>query len=147
MVTVHMVCSLLSYVAFLSAFVCGILFLIQERQLKRKRMGWLFHSLPSLGTLDRVNFMAIGAGFGLLSMGMVFGFLGVRAMFGTWWTHDPKVYCSLVLWVSYMLLWLVRVRATLRGRRVALLSVLGFSFLLFTFIGSTWLLPSWHAYL
>ena len=146
MVLVHMICSLLSYVAFLIAFVCGVLFLIQERQLKRKKMGMLFHQLPSLGTLDRMNFLAIGLGFWLLSIGVACGFFGVEVLMGRWWTGDPKEYLALILWLSYFVLWLIRLRATLRGRRVALLSILGFSLVLFTFVGANRLVPSMHPY-
>ena len=147
MVILHMVCSLLSYVAFLIAFVSGLLFLIQERQLKRKRMGVLFHRLPSLETLERVNFLAVGVGFALLTIGVGFGFVGARLVLGRWWRGDPKEYLTLALWLSYLGLWVVRWRATLRGRRVALLSVLGFSLVLFTFVGAKGLLHSWHPYL
>lgn len=147
MIVAHTVCSLLSYGAFLMAFITAMLFLIQERQLKRKRMGMLFHRLPSLEALDRVNFVAIGIGFGLLSIGLALGFLGAKTLLGHWWTGDPKEYLTVALWGSYLTLWLVRLRATLRGRRVALLSILGFSLVLFTFLGVTRLLPTWHAYL
>ena len=144
MVIVHMLCSLLSYVAFLVACVSGTLFLIQEQQLKRKRMGLLFRRLPSLERLDRLNFFAIGIGFFLLSFGVACGLIGTKVLLGRWWMGDAKEYLTLVLWLSYCVLWLVRLRSTLRGRRVALLSILGFSFVLFTFIGASWLMPSWH---
>ena len=145
MVIVHMVCSLLSYVAFLAAFISGVLFLLQERQLKRKTMGLLFHRLPSLEALDRINFLAISIGFGLLSIGVVFGLVGADVLLGRWWTGDPKTSATLILWGLYLGLWLVRLRATLRGRRVALLSVLGFSLVVFTFLGMSRLSP--HPYL
>jgi len=147
MVLLHMTCSLLSYVAFLIAFLAGLLFLIQERQLKHKQMGWLFRRLPALRTLDRINVIAIGAGFCLLSLGVVLGVWGARALLGDWWRWDPKETLTLVLWASYLVLWLVRLRATLRGRKVALLSILGFTLVLFTFVGVSRWLPTWHAYL
>jgi len=147
MVVVHTVCSLLSYAAFLVAFLSGALFLIQERQLKHKHMGALFHRLPALGTLDRINFAAIGAGFGLLSLGVLFGVLGSRRLLGSWWRWDPKELLTLLLWASYLVLWFVRLRATLRGRKIALLSILGFTLVLFTFLGVSRWLPTWHAYL
>ena len=147
MVLAHTVLSLLSYVAFLVGFVSGLLFLIQERQLKRKHMGVVFRRLPALGTLDRLNFLAIGIGFGLLTLGVVFGICGSRRLRGTWWNWDPKELLTLVLWASYLVLWLVRLRATLRGRKIALLSILGFTLVLFTFLGVSRWLPTWHAYL
>jgi ABC-type uncharacterized transport system permease subunit len=146
MVFVHTLCSLLSYGAFLMAFIAGVLFLIQERQLKHKRMGWLFHRLPSLVVLDRVNFLAIGIGFGLLTAGLFCGIVGMRLLLGRWWVGDPKASLALLMWAAYCVLWLVRLRATLRGRRVALLSVLGFGLVLFTALGAGWWLHSWHPY-
>ena len=147
MVLLHMACSLLSYVAFLVAFVSGILFLIQKRQLKRKTLGFLFHKLPSLEVLDRANFLAIGIGFGLLSIGTACGFLEAGILLGRWWLGDAKEYLTVLLWTAYLVLWLTRLRATLRGRRVALLSILGFGLVLFTVVGASHLLSSSHPYL
>ncbi len=146
MVWVHTICSLLSYGAFLVACLTGVLFLIQERQLKGKRMGLLFHRLPSLGRLGRLNFPAISAGFLFLSIGVACGFIGAWLLRGRWWSGDPKEVLTVAIWFSYFVLWLVRRRCTLRGRRVALLSVLGFTFLAFAFIGTTWLLHSGHPF-
>ncbi len=147
MVFIHMLCSLLSYAAFLIACVSGMLFLVQERQLKRKAMGWWFHRLPSLEVLDRVNFVAIGTGFALLSVGLACGVLETRLALGRWWTGDSKAYLTVVLWLSYLALWLVRLRATLRGHRVALLSALGFCLVVLTLIGAGYLMPSLHPYM
>lgn len=131
----HMVCALLSYVAFLVAFISGLLFLIQERQIKRKTLGALFHRLPSLETIDRVNFMAITAGFVLLSLGTALGFAAMKAAVGRWWINDPKQHLTVALWAAYALLWWLRSKAALRGHRVALLSIIGFGLTLFSFFG------------
>ena len=146
-VLVHTIFSLLSYAAFLAAFVSGVLFLIQERQLKRKRMGALFHQLPSLGALDRINVVSLGAGFGLLTFGVLFGLLGFKRVSGTWWRWDPKETITVALWACYFVLWLVRLRTTLRGRKVAILSILGFTLVLFSWLGVNHRLPTWRAYL
>ena len=146
MVWVHVACSLLSYAAFLVAFISGIFFLVQERQLKRKTMGALFHRLPSLEALDRLNFQAISFGFALLSFGLLFGFVEVRVAFGRWWMSDPKTYFGIIVWLSYLVLWMMRLRSTLRGRRVALLSILGFSLVLFTLLETSYIAQSAHPY-
>src|SRR3989338_7806293 len=147
MVIVHTISSLLSYVAFLVAFGAGALFLVQERQIKRKRMGVLFHRLPSLDQLERINVSAIGFGFGLLTIGLSLGVIVSRLLRGVWWSADPKEILSATLWLCYLILWLARLRATMRGRRVAMLSVVGFALVLFTFLGVSWLVPTWDPYI
>lgn len=146
MVVLHMLCSLLSYAAFLAAFISGLLFLVQERQLKRKRMGWLFHRLPSLGRLEQATMVAIGAGFALLTAGVAFGVFGMKHVVGRWWTGDPKEYLTLALWLVYLVLWIAQLRSTVRGRRVALLSIAGFGLAIVTLIGPGELFKSLHPY-
>jgi ABC-type uncharacterized transport system permease subunit len=146
-IAVHRWCSWLSYAAFLTAFVAGALFLLQERQLKHKRMGWLFRRLPSLGSLDRLNFLAISAGFGLLTIGATSGFIEMARLRGQWWIGDPKEYATVALWGAYFVLWVLREQAVLRGRRVALLSIAGFVLVLGTFLGAGRLLPSMHPFI
>ena len=146
MIAAHTLCTLLSYVAFLVAFIAGGLFLVQERQLKRKTLGVLFHRLPPLERLDRINFIAIAAGFVLLTLGLGFGFLGIHVWFGRWWIGDPKLTATVVLWICYLGLWALRVRATVRGHRVALWSMLGFTLVVFTGLAASWWLGSHHPY-
>ena len=142
MVKLHMICSLLSYAAFLVAFITGVLFLLQERQLKRKTIGVLCHRLPSLEALDRLNFLAIGVGFALLSLGLLAGFVELRLFIGQWWVADPKVYLAVVLWMVYLAVWFMRLRSTLRGRRIAFLSIIGFTLVVFTMLEVSHLMRS-----
>ena len=144
MLLLHTVCTWLSYVAFLVAFVAGVLFLLQERQLKRKTLGRLFYRLPPLEVLDGINFIALGAGCVLLTLGVAFGMARWRVSLGQWGMGDPKVSITMLLWVGYVVLWVVRLRATLRGRRVAWLSALGFSLVVFTALGIGWIVPTLH---
>ena len=147
MILLHTLCSLSSYLAFLVAFLTGMLFLIQERQLKRKTLGVLFHRLPSLDALDRLNFTSIGAGFGLLTLGMVFALTRLDDARRAGWTWEARDVFTLGLWAAYCALWVIRLRATLRGRRVALLSMLGFVLVLSTLLGISHVMRSWHRYL
>ena len=144
MIFIHLACSLASYVAFLIAFVSGLLFLMQHWQLKHKHMGLLFHRLPALGALERVNVWSIGLGFGLLSIGLSLGLLKARWLLGQWWRWDSKELFALALWSAYLGVVVARARAVGRGRKVAMLSVLGFTLVLLTFLGANRWLPSWH---
>ena len=143
----HIALSLVSYAAFLLACLSGILFLIQERQLKAKHIGRLFRSLPSLATLDRVNWCAIAGGCALFTLGLLCGMIGRHATVRQWVSWDPKEGLAYLTWAAYAVLLVVRWLSTLRGHKVALLSIWGFGLVLFTFFGIHTLLPTWHAYL
>ena len=143
-VTAHITCSIASYAAFLAACVSGALFLVQERQLKAKHMGALFRSIPSLESLDRLNVWAIAAGFGLFTLALLCALAGRHDATGRWML-DPAEGLAYLTWVVYAVLLIVRLLATLRGHKVALLSVLGFGFALFTFVEIHLMLPAWHA--
>ena len=145
MIIIHLSCSLLSYLAFLAACVSGVLFLLQDWQLKHKRMGLLFHRLPALGALERINVRAIGVGFGLLSVGLGLGLVKARWLLGQWWRWDPKELLAVTLWSAYLGLLLMCLRAVGRGRKVALLSVLSFALVLLTFLGVGRQMPTWHS--
>lgn len=131
----HAVSLWLSYTAFAVAFVFGACFLLQERQLKRKRMGWWFHQLPALGTIDRANYLALGLGFALLSFGVLSGWWKARTGVPGWWRSDPQAVLTMGVWGLYLFLWFVRFRSALRGRKVAWLSIGAFTLVLAVFLG------------
>jgi ABC-type transport system involved in cytochrome c biogenesis permease subunit len=59
----HAITMFLGYAIFAMAFVASIMYLIQERQIKRKTRGTMFRRLPSLETLDSINHYSIIYGF------------------------------------------------------------------------------------
>ena len=69
----HVVLALLGYAALTLTFCAGVMYLMQERQLKSKRPGTLYHRLPSLMLLDEVNARALVLGFPLLTQGIITG--------------------------------------------------------------------------
>jgi ABC-type transport system involved in cytochrome c biogenesis permease subunit len=50
-------------------FVAAIMYLIQESQIKKKRLGSLYSRLPSLETLDSINHFALICGFTFMTAG------------------------------------------------------------------------------
>ncbi|HEU0264767.1 MAG TPA: cytochrome c biogenesis protein CcsA, partial [Geobacterales bacterium] len=53
---IHTVVAFLGYATFAIAFGAGIMYLLQEHFLKQKRFGSLYQRLPSLDTLDDINY-------------------------------------------------------------------------------------------
>ena len=87
---------------FALAFAASVMYLLQERQIKRKRFGTLYSRLPSLETLDAINHRALVWGFPLLTLGMVTGAVYAQQALGSYWRWDPKEVWSLITWGLYL---------------------------------------------
>jgi cytochrome c-type biogenesis protein CcsB len=131
---------------FAVTFVAGIMYLIQESQIKKKRLGSLYSRLPSLETLDSINHFALISGFTFMTAGMITGAIYAQVSLGSYWRWDPKEVCSLMAWIFYAGLLHERLAVGWRGRRVALLSLFGFLVLILTFLGANLWLSDYHSF-
>jgi cytochrome c-type biogenesis protein CcsB len=131
---------------FALTFLAAIMYLIQERQIKRKRLGSFYERLPSLATLDDMNYYALIYGFIFLTIGMVVGSMYAQYALGTYWRWDPKEAWSLITWLSYAALLHQRITVGWRGRRAAIMSIICFCVLIFTFVGVSLLLGGYHSF-
>ncbi len=127
--------------AFALAAAAGVMYLIQERGLKRKRLGTWFHRLPNLDVLDELNYRCLTIGFPLLTIGIITGAVWAQQAWGTYWSWDPKEVWSLITWFLYAALLHGRLSVGWRGRRAAIWAILGFASVLFTFLGVNYVLP------
>ena len=131
---------------FAVTFVAGIMYLIQESQIKKKRLGSLYVRLPSLETLDSINHFALICGFTFMTAGMITGSIYAQYALGSYWRWDPKEVCSLLAWVFYAVLLHERLAVGWRGRRAALLSLCGFLVLVLAFAGANLWLSDYHSF-
>jgi cytochrome c-type biogenesis protein CcsB len=143
---VHVGLAFLGNAVFAVAFIAGIMYLLQERMLKSKRLSTLFFRLPSLDTLDNLNYRCLTWGFPLMTMGIVSGAAWAYSAWGSYWRWDPKETWALISWFVYAALLHGRLAIGWRGRRAALLAIVGFLCLLFTFLGVNLLLSGLHSY-
>lgn len=143
---VHGGISLIAY-GFLSlAFCGGVMYLLLERELKSKKFGYFFPRFPSLDSLDQLNNHCITAGFIFLTIGIVTGSIWARQTWGTYWQWDPKETWSLITWFIYLVQLHQRFTVGWRGKRAAVMAVIGFCAVVFTLWGVTYLLGGVHSY-
>lgn len=127
--------------AFLGDALLGVsaclacMYLIQERQLKSKRINPFYYRLPSLEVLDRLSYRCISIGFPLLTLGILTGSIWLKSLQGSYidW-QDGRQTASLLAWFVYAALLHGRLIAGWRGRRVAWMNVIGFLVILVTFL-------------
>jgi cytochrome c-type biogenesis protein CcsB len=144
---VHTTLAFLGDAAFAVAFGVGIMYIIQERRLKKKTPGFFNRRLPSLEMLDELEYKAIAFGFPLLTLAIVSGALWANSAWGNYWGWEPKEIWSLITWLVYAAYLHARLVTGWRGRKAAYLAVAGFMIVVFTFVGVNLLLPGKHAFI
>ena len=137
--TVHICLTLTGYAALALAGLGGILYLIQERQIKSKHFGFFHRRLPSLSILDNLNYWCLTTGFPLLTAGIISGSLYAQRTQGRFFSWDPKEILTFIAWLIYAVLLHERLTVGWRGRRAALMAICGLLVLLCTF----WWAPTW----
>jgi len=135
----HVAPAFLGYAILALASCVSIIYLLQERQLKHKRRS-MFRRLPSLETLDDLNYRCVAWGFALFTVGIVTGSLLAKATWGTFWSWEPVQVLSVLAWLLYAVLLQTR-SVGWRGRRAATLTIVGFALLIVSFISLNLGLP------
>ncbi len=123
------------------------MYLVQERHVKSKRINRLFLKMPSLQVLDDINYHLITLGFPLLSLAIITGVIWANTAWGTYWRWDPKEVWSLITWFIYALVLHLRLTLGWRGKKAAILSIIGFIIVTFAFFGVTLLLKGRHVFM
>jgi cytochrome c-type biogenesis protein CcsB len=129
---IHTSLALLGDAAFAFAFIVSLMYLIQERQLKHKNLGAIFHRLPPLDVMDTISYKALSIGWPLFTLGMITGSIWAESAWGTYWSWQPKETASLIVWLIYLSLLHLRTIGW-RGRKMAYLSIAGFLFVMISF--------------
>ncbi len=129
----HASVSLIAYGSFALACVAGLMYLGQERQLKRRQINSMFYHFPPLTDLFAAITRLLWLGFILLTVGIVTGFL----------TGQPlpyvKIVWSLGVWIFYAAILFARHLGTTAPRLIATLCVVAFSAALTLLWGITFL--------
>ncbi|MBI4688059.1 MAG: c-type cytochrome biogenesis protein CcsB [Nitrospirae bacterium] len=101
----------------------------------------------SADMLDEITYKSIAIGFPLFSLGgLIFGAIWANQAWGKYWGWDPKETWSLITWLVYALYLHARFMAGWRGKKVAILAVVGFVTVIFTYLGVNLLLSGLHSY-
>lgn len=126
----HVTMAILGYAALSLSFVLALLYLVQTRQIRERRMGLLFSRLPALDALDRLQHTAIAAGVCALSLATVLGLIWAKRTWGT--VADPKVLWTLFTIAIYGAA-LFSGPLGIKGKKTAFLSITGYGVLLFSY--------------
>ncbi len=128
LLTVHVATAIVAYGSFTIAFAAALLYLVQP---ETGRWG-----LPKRAVLDEISYRAIVVGFPFLTLVIILGALWADVAWGRYWGWDPKETASLVTWMIYGAYLHARVVRGWRGRKAAILLLVGFGATLLTYFGN-----------
>ena len=136
--TSHVLTCFMGYAAFTVAFALGVMYLLGRYE--------LFRFLPAGEILDELVYQHAALGFVLLTIGIATGSVWAHYAWGSYWSWDPKETWSLITWLIYAVMLHARYVRDWRGTRMAVMAVIGFAAMLFTYLGVNYL-PGLHTYL
>jgi cytochrome c-type biogenesis protein CcsB len=129
LLTVHVGMAMISYGIFATSFAAAVAYLAQG---PRDRFAWL----PSHRVLDEVAYRAVIIGFPVFASMIILGSWWASIAWGRYWGWDPKETSSLVTWLIYAVYLHARNQRGWAGRPSALILVVGFAAVLFTYFGN-----------
>lgn len=143
---IHTLFAFMANASFAMASAIAVMYLIQDHYLKSKHLGELFSRLPSIQTLDYLNYRLITVGFPLFTLAIITGAIWADSAWGNYWNWDPREVWALITWLIFALLLHARLLAGWRGKRAAVLTLIGFVTILIAFFGIKMLNRGLHVF-
>lgn len=147
LLAVHIGLALTADAAFVIAGAVSVVYLMQEGRLKRRKRSrkrgnkeapaasTALNTLPALEKLDHASVQLFKFGFPLMTLGIISGALYANHVWGKFWAWDPRNTISLLVWFLYAVMLHLRFMIGWRGRRAAILTVVGVVVILLAFVG------------
>lgn len=136
----HVAAMVLAYGALSISFAAGVLYLVQGGERNR------FARLPRARALDEVAYKSVMVGFPLLALGIALGAYWANSAWGRYWGWDPKETSALVTWLIYGIYLHTRGLRGWAGARSAVVLVIGFAAVLFTYFAVNLWVSGLHSY-
>lgn len=146
MLGLHVIGAILGYSGFTISAVYGILFLLLYKNLRANKFGIIFERLPSLETLEKLNFYASIIGFVLLSLAIIVGIVWLPEAFPNFNYFDPKLVGTLLVWCVYAYVIFRKIFSGLTGKKIIYYTLLGYAFAILSLIITNTLAKTFHSF-
>ena len=123
-------CQITGYTALSLAAIYALMYIIQNNNLKKRKLGNLFIQLPALTYLEKMSLRSVVTGIVLLGIGILLGHYQALVMIGDFWPKDVKVILSDAVWLLYVAGFIITSVKRWRGEKMAYMSLYGFLILI-----------------
>lgn len=145
-VQVHVLIMLFSYSGLTIGFIASFMYLSLLKELREKNLKYFYSRLPALELLDRLSLESIYIGFIFLTVG-IFIALSLASKYLTHvWYLDSKILSVFVTWIIYAMYLSVRWFLNWHPRKSAYISIVGFGWIVISFMIFSTFISSVHAY-
>jgi cytochrome c-type biogenesis protein CcsB len=127
--------------ALLTAFTGTLFIIIFSFKTDRIRTA-----LPPAETLDGLMYKLAGITFAGIALLLITGAVWANESWGRYWGWDAKEVGALIAWLTYAGFLHSRIAKGWKGRRSAYFAIVAFLFIIFTYLGVSYLLPGLHSY-
>ena len=146
LVTAHVVLSLMGEALFVLVALAGMLYLLQDYNIRHRRLHAMSRLLPPLKDLDQINHLGLLIGFPILTLGLLTGSVWAAEVWGSHWPWDPKLTWAFFFWLGYAFLLHQRLAIGWSGRRSAFCAVVFLFLMLASLSVVGLLLPTIHTF-
>jgi len=131
---------------FTISAVYGFLYLMLYKDIKLNKFGLIFNRLPNLEVLEKLSFISAVIGFILLTIATVIGVIWLPKAFPDFSYTDPKLISSFIVWLLYGIGIFSKSIGKWRGKKVVVLSIIGFIMAIMSTMVSNFLAKSFHSF-
>jgi len=132
----HVFLATLGVAVFALAAILALLYLVQEKRLKKKRFDRTTTADAPLAVLDRLALRCVSVGFPIFTVALVTGAIWIARLGGISSTEAqrPEYLFAVAAWIAFGVLIVARIGAGWQGRRAAWLTLGGFGGTLFVLL-------------
>ncbi|MQA84893.1 MAG: c-type cytochrome biogenesis protein CcsB [Streptosporangiales bacterium] len=151
-IAIHVTAAVIAAGCFTAASAAAVLYLVVDRYERQRSLGrtvgmsGIAGALPGKEVLDRLAYRTLAFGFPIWTFAIIAGAIWAEAAWGRYWGWDPKETWSFITWIVYAGYLHARVTAGWRGRRLAIVALIGFGCFLFNFFGVNIWVVGLHSY-
>lgn len=132
---IHLPFTIMGTAFFMLSTFTGIMYFIQERQLKNKNFGIIFQRFPPLDTINKLNNTTLYIGFYTFTIGLLAGLIWMFYSSGRINVFSPKLVFAIITWIIYSSITFYKQFRGMSPKDTALSTIIGFISVLITYIG------------
>ncbi len=143
----HVISAILGLTGMSIAFAYSLMYFLLFKNIKNNKFSTIFNRLPNLEILEKLSFYSMTIGVVLLTVAIIIGFTWLPSAFDNFSYFDPKILSTMITWLVYSVLIVLKLSDAISGRRFSFYSMISFGVSITLIIISGMIKSSFHDFL